>query len=42
MLIAISKQNQKKFENCFSNETNIKPILIGRFINKLEKAIYVS
>ena len=41
MLIAINKQNQKKFENYFSNESDIKPILIGRFIDKLEKAIYV-
>ena len=42
MLIAINKQNQKKFENYFSNESSFKPILIGRFIDKLEKAIYVS
>ena len=42
MLITINKQNQKKFENYFSNKTDIKPILIGRFIDKLEKAIYVS
>ncbi len=42
MLIAINKQNQKKFENCFSNKTDIKPILIGRFIDQSEKAIYVS
>ena len=42
MLIVINKQNQKKFENYFSNKTDIKPILIGRFIDKLEKAIYVS
>ena len=42
MLITINKQNQKKFENYFSNETDIKPILIGRFIDKLEKAIYVN
>ena len=41
MLIAINKKNQKKFENYFSNESDIKPILIGRFIDKLEKAIYV-
>ena len=33
MLITINKQNQKKFENYFSNETDIKPILIGRFID---------
>ena len=42
MLIAINKQNQKKFENYFSKKSDTKPILIGRFINKLEKAIYVS
>ena len=42
MLIAINKQNQKKFENYFLNKPDIKPILIGRFIDKLEKAIYVS
>ena len=42
MLIVINKQNQKKFENYFSNKTDIKPILIGRFIDKLEKAINVS
>ena len=42
MLISISKQNQKKFENYFLNKPDIKPILIGRFIDKLEKAIYVS
>ena len=42
MLIAINKQNQKKFENCFSNKTDIKPILSGRFIDQSEKAIYVS
>ncbi len=42
MLIAINKQNQKKFENYFSNESDLKPILIGRFIDKLEKAVYVN
>ena len=42
MLIAIDKQNQKKFENYFSNKSDIQPILIGKFIDKLEKAIYVS
>ncbi len=42
MLITINEQNQKKFENYFSNKNDIKPILIGRFIDKLEKAIYVS
>ena len=42
MLIAINKQNQKKFENFFLNKTDINPILIGRFIDKSEKAIYVS
>ena len=42
MLIAINKQNQKKFENYFLNKPDIKPILIGRFVDKLEKAIYVS
>ncbi len=42
MLITINEQNQKKFENYFSNKTDIKPILIGRFIDKLEKAIYVN
>ncbi len=42
MLITINKQNQKKFENYFSNKTDIEPILIGRFIDKLEKAIYVN
>ena len=42
MLIAINKKNQKKFENYFSNESDIKPILIGKFIDKLEKAIYVN
>ena len=41
MLITINEQNQK-FENYFSNKNDIKPILIGRFIDKLEKAIYVS
>ena len=42
MLITINKQNQKKFENYFSNESDLKPILIGRFIDKLEKAVYVN
>ena len=42
MLITIKKQNQEKFENNFLNHRNIKPILIGRFIDKSEKAIYVS
>ena len=42
MLIAINRQNQKKFENFFSNERDVKPILIGRFIDKLDKAIYVN
>ena len=42
MLITINEQNQKKFENYFSNKADIKPILIGRFIDKLEKAIYVN
>ena len=42
MLITINEQNQKKFEHYFSNKTDIKPILIGKFIDKLEKAIYVS
>ena len=42
MLIAINKQNQKKFENYFSNKPDLKPILIGKFIDKLEKTIYVS
>ena len=41
MLIAINKENQKKFENYFINKPDIKPILIGRFIDKLDKAIYV-
>ena len=42
MLIAINRQNQKKFENFFSNECEVKPILIGRFIDKLDKAVYVN
>ena len=42
MLIAINRQNQKKFENYFLNETDFKPILIGKFIDRLEKAIYVN
>ncbi len=42
MLITINKENKKKFENYFFNKPDIKPILIGRFIDKLEKAIYVS
>ena len=42
MLIAINKENQKKFENYFINKPDIKPILIGRFIDKLDKAIYVK
>ncbi len=42
MLIAINKQNQKKFENYFSNVSDVKPILIGRFIDKSEKAVYVN
>ncbi len=41
MLIAIKKRNQKKFENYFLNKSDIKPILIGKFVDKLEKAIYV-
>ena len=41
MLITINKQNQKKFENYFSNKSD-QPILIGRFTDRLEKAIYVS
>ncbi len=41
MLIAIEKQNQKIFENYFLNKSDVKPILIGRFIDKLEKAISV-
>ena len=42
ILIAIEKQNQRKFENYFLNKSDVKPILIGRFVDKLEKAIYVS
>jgi len=42
MLIALNKENQKKFENYFINKPDIKPILIGRFIDKLDKAIYVK
>ena len=42
MLMAIKKQNQEKFENFFFNKSDIKPILIGKFINKLEKIIYVN
>ena len=42
MLIAIKKQNKDKFENFFYDKMNIKPILIGRFINKLEKIIFIN
>ena len=42
MLMAIDKKNKEKFENFFSNKLNNKPILIGRFINKLKKIIYVN
>ena len=42
MLMTIEKKNKEKFENFFSNKLDHKPILIGRFINKLEKAIYVN
>ena len=41
MLMVVEKKNQQKFENYFSNKSNDKPILIGRFINKLKKIIYV-
>ena len=42
MLIVIKKDNKEKFENFFFNKLDNKPILIGRFINKLEKVIYVN
>ncbi len=41
MLMAIEKKNKEKFENFFSNKLVNKPILIGRFINKSKKIIYV-
>ncbi len=42
MLMAIEKKNKEKFENFFLNKLGNKPILIGKFINKLEKVIYVN
>ena len=42
MLMAIEKENKEKFENFFSNKLDNKPILIGRFIKKLNKIIYVN
>ena len=42
MLMAIEKKNKEKFENFFINKLGNKPILIGKFINKLEKVIYVN
>ncbi len=41
MLMAINKNNKEKFESFFLNKLNIKPILIGKFIRKKEKIIYV-
>ena len=42
MLMAIDKKNKEKFENFFSDKLDNKPILIGRFIKKLKKIIYVN
>ena len=42
MLIAIEKKNKEKFENFFLNKLDNKPILIGKFINKSKKVIYVK
>ena len=42
MLMAIERKNKEKFENFFSNKFDNKPILIGRFVNKSKKVIYVD
>ncbi len=42
MLMAIEKKNKEKFENFFSNKLDNKPILIGKFIKKSKKVIYVN
>ena len=42
MLMAIERKNKEKFENFFSNKFDNKPILIGRFVNKSKKIIYVD
>ena len=42
MLMAINENNKEKFESFFLNNLNIKPILIGKFIRKKEKIIYVD
>jgi len=40
--MAIEKKNKEKFENFFLNKLDNKPILIGKFINKSKKVIYVN
>ncbi len=42
MLMAIERDKKEKFENFFSNKFDNKPILIGRFVNKSKKIIYVD
>ncbi len=42
MLMAIERKNKEKFENYFSDKFDNKPILIGRFVNKSKKIIYVD
>ena len=42
MLMAIESDNKEKFENFFFNKFDNKPILIGRFVNKSKKIIYVD
>ena len=42
ILMAIEKNNKEKFENFFSNKLDNKPILIGKFVNKSKKIIYVD
>ena len=40
--MAMEKNNKEKFENFFSNKLDNKPILIGKFVNKSKKIIYVD
>ena len=42
ILMAIENNNKERFENFFSNKLDNKPILIGKFVNKSKKIIYVD
>lgn len=42
LLIAIDKEKKNEFENSFKNQCLSKPLLIGEFIRKKEKLIYIE